>query len=152
MVQPQEAGICTEDLDVQAEIVNLHNALRSNVQPSAKNMLKMRYSAEVAASAQAWIDNCQLAHGPNTSRIIKGYELGENLHESTEIKTWTEVINAWYAERGRYTYPRGVTYPTGHYTQVVWFSSYEVGCGVKLCNDVYFYGCHYYRAYVKTIL
>lgn len=36
--------------------------------------------------------------------------------------------------------------------QVVWNSSYKIGCGVKLCpNGIYFYACHYYRAYVILI-
>lgn len=36
--------------------------------------------------------------------------------------------------------------------QVVWNSSYKVGCGVAFCrNSTYFYGCHYYRAYVNLI-
>lgn len=34
--------------------------------------------------------------------------------------------------------------------QVVWSSSYRVGCGMTHCTNkgVYIYGCHYYRAYV----
>lgn len=32
--------------------------------------------------------------------------------------------------------------------QLVWNSSYKVGCGVAVCSNVYIYGCHYYRAYV----
>lgn len=35
-----------------------------------------------------------------------------------------------------------------HFHQVVWSSSYKVGCGVALCSNTYFYGCQYYRAYV----
>uniref|UniRef100_A0A667X6V6 Cysteine-rich venom protein-like n=1 Tax=Myripristis murdjan TaxID=586833 RepID=A0A667X6V6_9TELE len=48
-----------------------------------------------------------------------------------------------------YQYPNGSTNgkAIGHYTQVVWYSSYKVGCGAKLCpGNIYFYGCHYYRA------
>lgn len=36
--------------------------------------------------------------------------------------------------------------------QVVWNSSYKVGCGVAKCQNVYMYGCHYYRAYVAPLL
>lgn len=33
------------------------------------------------------------------------------------------------------------------FCQVVWNSSYKVGCGMTLCpNGIYFYACHYYRA------
>lgn len=46
--------------------------------------------------------------------------------------------------------PKTMTFCFCH--QVVWNSSYKVGCGVAFCrNSTYFYGCHYYRAYVTLI-
>uniref|UniRef100_A0A8C3AB43 ShKT domain-containing protein n=1 Tax=Cyclopterus lumpus TaxID=8103 RepID=A0A8C3AB43_CYCLU len=99
------------------------------------------YSEEVAASAQAWVDNCILGHGAPSTR----YELGENMFYSSAPDSWTDVINAWHAEVSRYLYPKGSS--SGHYTQVVWNSSYKIGCGVALCpNSIYLYACHYYRA------
>ncbi|XP_070768808.1 cysteine-rich venom protein ENH1 [Enoplosus armatus] len=141
-------NICPENTAVQAEIVDQHNAFRRAVQPTASNMLKMNYSEEVAASAQTWVDNCVLAHGAPSTRMLNGYELGENLFYSSSPYSWTDVINAWHSEVSRYQYPYGSTngQPIGHYTQVVWNSSYRVGCAVKLCKNIYFYGCHYYRA------
>ncbi|KAL7394476.1 hypothetical protein ABVT39_026587 [Epinephelus coioides] len=114
----------------------------------------LSYSEEVAASAQAWVDKCILAHGPVRSRLYNGYQLGENLFYSSKPYPWTAVINSWHNEVAHYQYPNGSTNgkPIGHYTQVVWNSSYRVGCGVKLCpKNIYFYGCHYYRAYVTLI-
>uniref|UniRef100_A0A673B840 ShKT domain-containing protein n=1 Tax=Sphaeramia orbicularis TaxID=375764 RepID=A0A673B840_9TELE len=134
-----------------AEIVDQHNVFRRDVQPTASNMLRMNWSDEVAANAQAWLNKCILAHGPPSTRTINGtrYELGENLFYSSIPYTWTDVISAWHGEVAHYQYPNGSTnsQTVGHYTQVIWNSSYKVGCGVTLCpNDVYFYGCHYYRA------
>ncbi|XP_073340782.1 cysteine-rich venom protein [Pagrus major] len=133
---------------VQNEIVNLHNHFRRNVSPNATNMLKMNYSDEVAVSAQAWVDRCILAHGAPSTRTLKGYELGENLFYSSKPLSWTDVITAWHNEESKFTYPLGDWKTTGHYTQVVWNSSYRVGCGMTYCtnDDVYFYACHYYRA------
>ncbi|XP_049901663.1 cysteine-rich venom protein pseudechetoxin [Epinephelus moara] len=142
-------NVCPNSKTLQAEIVDHHNAIRRAVQPTASNMLQMSYSEEVAASAQAWVDKCILAHGPVRSRLYDGYQLGENLFYSSKPYPWTAVINAWHSEVARYQYPNGSTNgkPIGHYTQVVWNSSYKVGCGVKLCpKNIYFYGCHYYRA------
>ncbi|KAF0031783.1 hypothetical protein F2P81_016338 [Scophthalmus maximus] len=78
-----------------------------------------------------------------------GYELGENLFYSSSPYPWTDVVGAWHSEVSHYLYPNGSTNggTIGHYTQVVWNSSYRVGCGMTLCpNNIYFYGCHYYRA------
>uniref|UniRef100_A0A665UGQ9 Cysteine-rich venom protein-like n=1 Tax=Echeneis naucrates TaxID=173247 RepID=A0A665UGQ9_ECHNA len=143
------ADICPENTKVQTEIADKHNAFRRAVQPTASDMLRMDYSAEVAVSAQAWVDRCILAHGAPSTRMLNGYELGENLFYASTPMSWTAVIGAWHSEVSFYLYPNGSTngHAIGHYTQVVWNSSYKVGCGMKLCYDnIYLYGCHYYRA------
>ncbi|XP_068179167.1 cysteine-rich venom protein isoform X3 [Antennarius striatus] len=143
-------NICAENPAVQTAIVDQHNAFRRAVEPPASDMLIMRYDADVAASAQAWVDRCILAHGDPTTRMLNGYELGENLFYSSKRTPWTDAIAAWHSEVASFTYPVGSANgrPTGHYTQVIWNSSYKVGCGVTFCPDekVYFYACHYYRA------
>uniref|UniRef100_A0A3Q3M0S4 Cysteine-rich venom protein pseudechetoxin-like n=1 Tax=Mastacembelus armatus TaxID=205130 RepID=A0A3Q3M0S4_9TELE len=142
------AGICPNNKNIQAEIADIHNAFRREVQPTASDMLIMYYSEEIAASAQAWVENCKMSHGPPASRMFNGYELGENLFHSQSIYPWSDVIRTWHSEVTHYQYPNGSKdgKPIGHYTQVVWNTSYKVGCGVALCSNVYFYGCHYYRA------
>ncbi|XP_037532635.1 cysteine-rich venom protein [Nematolebias whitei] len=144
---PQD--ICPTNATVQAKIVDVHNAFRRAVDPPAADMLMMTYSEELAASVQAWVDECDLRHGPPNSRQLDGYELGENLYFSSSPSSWTSVIRAWNDEKSNYLYPNRSTngQPIGHYTQVVWSSSYRVGCGFTQCpNNVYFYGCQYYRA------
>ncbi|KAJ8415912.1 hypothetical protein AAFF_G00404690 [Aldrovandia affinis] len=141
--------ISTDNAIVQAEILNLHNAFRRAVKPTASNMLKMSWSAAAAKSAQEWVNGCSMSHGPPSSRMIGDYECGENLMEASTALPWSAVINAWHSEVKNYQYSNGSANGgvIGHYTQVVWFSSYEVGCAVASCeNSIYFYGCHYYRA------
>lgn len=141
--------VCTENTTVQAVIVNQHNAFRRAVEPTASDMLKMSWSDEAAASAQAWVNTCAMAHGPPSSRMLGDYECGENLFKSSAAYSWTDVVTAWHSEVKDYLYPNGSIngQPIGHYTQVVWNSSYKVGCGVALCpGSVWFYGCHYFRA------
>lgn len=140
--------ICPDNPAVQAEIVNYHNELRRAVE-HASDMLLMSYDEKAAVNAQAWVDQCILAHGAPSTRLIDGYELGENLFYSSSLNSWTDAITDWHAEVSHYLYPSGSTNgkSVGHYTQVVWNSSYKIGCGVKLCpNGIYFYACHYYRA------
>uniref|UniRef100_A0A3P8UW95 Cysteine-rich venom protein-like n=1 Tax=Cynoglossus semilaevis TaxID=244447 RepID=A0A3P8UW95_CYNSE len=140
--------LCTLNLDVQKEIVDQHNDFRRNVQPTAADMLKMSYSKEVGHSAQSWVNRCLLKHGPVMSRMINGYQMGENLFYSSYYLSWTDVIKAWHSEVEHYKFPIGSIngQPTGHYTQMVWKGSYKIGCGVKLCGEVFLYGCQYYRA------
>uniref|UniRef100_H3C1H1 ShKT domain-containing protein n=1 Tax=Tetraodon nigroviridis TaxID=99883 RepID=H3C1H1_TETNG len=141
-------GICTENTTVQAEIADVHNAFRRAVQPAAADMLRMTYDQDVAAVAQAWLSKCLLRHGPPAARMLNGYELGENLFYSSSPYSWTQVISAWHGEVANFLYPNTSANggSIGHYTQIVWNTAYKVGCGVALCSNVYFYGCHYYRA------
>ncbi|XP_037389823.1 serotriflin isoform X2 [Pygocentrus nattereri] len=141
-------AICTNLTAVQEEIVNLHNAFRRSVVPQASNMLKMSWSKEAAVSAQNWVNTCSMKHGPPSTRMLGTYEMGENLFKSTGMFAWTAVVTAWHSEVVDYEYPTGSINgePIGHYTQVVWYGSYEVGCGVAKCGSNYFYACHYYRA------
>ncbi|KAF7226589.1 cysteine-rich venom protein-like [Nothobranchius furzeri] len=142
------ADVCPENTMVQAEIVDVHNDFRRAVDPSAADMLMMTYSEELAEHAQAWVNNCTMKHGPPSARMIDGYEVGENLFFSPSPTSWKSVINAWYDEKSHYVYPNGSRDGTriNHYTQLIWNSSYRVGCGLNLCNSTYFYDCRYYRA------
>uniref|UniRef100_A0A8C6TDG2 SCP domain-containing protein n=1 Tax=Neogobius melanostomus TaxID=47308 RepID=A0A8C6TDG2_9GOBI len=131
--------LCTTDTQVQDEIVNLHNDLRRSVNPPAQDMLQM----EIATALQTWVDGCSLAHGlpssPGGEPLLCFFS-----------KTWTTVIKAWYDEVENYKYPNGSTNgkEVGHYTQVIWNSSYRVGCAMAMCpqDNVYFYACRYFRA------
>uniref|UniRef100_A0AAZ1X0W8 ShKT domain-containing protein n=1 Tax=Oreochromis aureus TaxID=47969 RepID=A0AAZ1X0W8_OREAU len=128
---------------LSAEIVDVHNAFRRAVQPSASDMLIMVSRAFNSNSECGSTSCCHVSH------CQKGYHLGENLFYSSSLKSWTDVIGAWHSEVERYNYPIGSTNgkSIGHYTQVIWNSSYKVGCGATLCPDnIYYYGCHYYRA------
>uniref|UniRef100_UPI0037E8278F cysteine-rich venom protein DIS2 n=1 Tax=Semicossyphus pulcher TaxID=241346 RepID=UPI0037E8278F len=142
-------NICTQHKAVQDEIVDMHNTYRREVQPTASDMLMMSYDEDLAASSQAWVDNCIQDHGEPNTRMLNGYQLGENMYASNFPQTWTEVIEAWHNELAHYVYPNGSrnNETIGHYTQVVWNSSYRVGCGVAVCpNSIYLYACQYYRA------
>ena len=57
---------------------------------------------------------------------------------------WTAAITAWYDENKIYDYSRpGYSVPTGHFTQLVWVGTTEVGCGVTVCNGRPLYTCSY---------
>ncbi|XP_037617514.1 cysteine-rich venom protein TEL1-like [Sebastes umbrosus] len=129
-------------------IVNKHNALRRGVQPTASNMLEMSWSSEAAANAQKWANSCSMNHSPASSREISTSGCGENLYMSSFENTWENAIQSWYDEVKDYRYGVGSTNGgvIGHYTQVVWYRSNKVGCGVAICPNAsykYFYVCQY---------
>uniref|UniRef100_A0A3Q2DQD9 Cysteine rich secretory protein 3 n=1 Tax=Cyprinodon variegatus TaxID=28743 RepID=A0A3Q2DQD9_CYPVA len=131
----------------QTEIVNKHNTLRRGVNPTASNMMKMSWNKEAAANAQAWAATCSMQHSSSSSREITS-GCGENLYMSSSKNTWSNAIQTWYNEVKDYRYGVGSTNGgvVGHYTQVVWAKSNQVGCAMAYCPNSkykYFYVCHY---------
>jgi len=80
------------------------------------------WSATVAASAQAWADTCPSTHSGS------GY--GENIAWATTDIGESAVVQLWYDEESLYDYSNpGFSSDTGHFTQVVWKGTMEIGCG-----------------------
>ncbi|XP_060471696.2 cysteine-rich secretory protein 2-like isoform X1 [Panthera onca] len=146
---PSFAALSTTRIQVQKEIVHKHNELRRSVSPPASNMLKMEWSREAAANAQKWANKCTLEHS-NAKDRKTSTNCGENLYMSSHPTSWSAPIQSWYDEKDNFIYGKGAKTAgavVGHYTQVVWYSSYHVGCGVAYCpnQDIlkYYYVCQY---------
>ncbi|KFP74139.1 Cysteine-rich secretory protein 2, partial [Acanthisitta chloris] len=134
--------------DQQKLIVDRHNALRRSVQPTASNMMKMEWSPLAAKNAQKWANQCTLGHSPPNQRTTDVL-CGENLFMSSAPFSWSNVLQAWYDEKKNFKYGTGAKTKgavIGHYTQLIWYNSYQVGCGVSYCpmsSYKYFYVCQY---------
>uniref|UniRef100_A0A452QBY5 ShKT domain-containing protein n=1 Tax=Ursus americanus TaxID=9643 RepID=A0A452QBY5_URSAM len=83
-------------------------------------------------------------------RFSLGTKCGENLYMSSYPAPWSEAIQNWYEERHNFVYgvgPKSSDAVVGHYTQLVWYSSYRVGCGIAYCPNQeslkYYYVCQY---------
>ncbi|XP_073080336.1 cysteine-rich secretory protein 2-like isoform X9 [Manis javanica] len=146
---PAFTALLTNQTQVQREIVNKHNELRKSVSPPASNMLKMEWSRETTANAQRWANKCTLHHS-NPEERKTSTKCGENLYMSSNPTAWPNAIQSWYDEGNNFIYGVGPTSPSdvvGHYTQVVWYSSYLVGCGIAYCPNQdrlkYYYVCQY---------
>nr|XP_020026245.1 cysteine-rich secretory protein 1 [Castor canadensis] len=143
--------LTTEPQAVQEEIVNIHNTFRRNVFPPARNMLKMMWSPEAAENARILARYCDFAHSDPLERRLKNTFCGENLHLESYPISWSNVIEIWYNESRYFTYGEWTSSDddtrTDRYTQVVWASSYLIGCGVASCRKEripqYLYICHY---------
>ncbi|XP_021358308.1 peptidase inhibitor 16-like [Mizuhopecten yessoensis] len=75
------AAVSTEGFTAaeKQDIVDHHNDVRSNVQPTASNMLKLKWNDELAATAQSHADKCIFRHNRERSSSTSFSYVGENL-------------------------------------------------------------------------
>lgn len=110
-------------------ITRQHNLARESVSPAASSPLPaLAWSSTLAATAQAWADGCKFSHS--------GGPYGENIYATSGTSTPTDVVGSWVSEKSKYNYANNSCSGTcGHYTQVVWAASLNLGCGVKNCTQ-----------------
>jgi uncharacterized protein YkwD len=95
----------------------------------------LTWSAEVAASAQQWANRCVFDHDPNS-------DLGENLAWGEQLSA-TETVKLWYEEISQYNYASPGFGPAGHFTQVIWRGSHQLGCAKAICGSDVYWVCRY---------
>ncbi|XP_063147517.1 cysteine-rich venom protein kaouthin-2-like [Candoia aspera] len=141
------AAESTSRIEKQKEIVDRHNYLRRTVNPKASNMLQMEWHSNAAKNAKSWADKCSFGHSPANLRTVEKLNCGENLFMSTHPHSWTAVLQSWHDEAKNFQHgigPRPANAVTGHYTQMVWYNSYRVGCAAVKCpTSKFYYVCHY---------
>jgi pathogenesis-related protein 1 len=131
---------------VADEFVAGHNQVRSEVTQPANYpgnwapLPPVAWSAAVASSAQAWANHlrdtadCNLAHDGAT-------EYGENVAGGmTAAFSPSAALDMWVSdEKPIYLYNPVYAFDnaTGHYTQIVWRNSVEIGCGIAQCSTGY---------------
>ena len=125
-------------------VLEAHNKVRK------KHGLKaLKWSNALAAYSQQWANNlgssgsCKMIHRPGTPPY------GENLYWASPLRwstgestiqdvTIKEVVKTWADEEKWYDYASNSCQPgkqCGHYTQIVWENTTEVGCAIKVCAD-----------------
>jgi uncharacterized protein YkwD len=124
---------------VSSAIVEAHNSVRNKV-----GVPPLAWSDELAQVAQNWAERLVGSGAFEHSRTGK---YGENIFEVSGTG-WTsnaqEVVGNWAAESGNYQYPTNTcTGVCGHYTQLVWKDTKEVGCGVARDNNREVWVCNY---------
>lgn len=156
IAQAQAQGLTTQvyDLSSQAgitEMLAMHNDLRQQV-----GVPPLTWSTDLAASAQSWADlllaNQAFQHSP-ASRRRRG-TIGENLHQrraglGMSYATPSQAVAGWINEQSFYTYQTNTCQPgrmCGHYLQMVWADTRQVGCGMARAADARreVWACHYY--------
>jgi glioma pathogenesis-related protein 2 len=124
------SGESTLDLAIlRRSILTEHNTYRSKHYSP-----KLTTSNSLDKNAQDWANHLAIEkifeHSDNL-------QVGENIYVSYDhklsvnAKTLAEnVVNFWYSEVANYNYMKpGFSDNTGHFTQVIWKNSLELGCG-----------------------
>jgi len=103
----------------------------------------LTWSTKLADIAQKWANTlkakgCAFEHSP-------GAKYGENLAGGTSGALDPEgATTMWYDEIKKYNFAKGgFSMETGHFTQVVWTTTKQVGCGQVTCKGMDIYVCNY---------
>lgn len=102
----------------------------------------LTWSPKVAAAAQRWANHlrdqgCAFEHSQT--------EYGENLAAgSTGSMSPRQAVAMWMEEKRDYDFGRGgFSMKTGHFTQVIWRGSSQLGCGMSSCDGMDIWVCNY---------
>ncbi|KAL8600846.1 hypothetical protein ACOMHN_056504 [Nucella lapillus] len=123
-------GSSSMDKNFVEETIKAHNEYRKRHQAPP-----LSHSKELSAQAQKWADQLAATGSfQHSGATIRGEKLGENIAKkwssAPQAYTGQEVTDQWYSEVKMHefgTEPR--TLSAGHFTQVVWNGSREVGVG-----------------------
>jgi pathogenesis-related protein 1 len=131
-----------------------HNAVRAAVMTTPA-LQPLVWSDKLAQYAQQWADNlamtsCSSPHH-RSQQDLQSVGYGENLAAFTSsfgMSTAQQAVDGWGGEKSCYTfgtfmvtdkcdttcYTNMHSDGCGHYTQIVWRKSTQVGCGVATCK------------------
>jgi len=138
--QPGLAG------DFSERVLAAHNAERT-----ALGLPPLAWSDKLAADAAAWASHLaelgRFEHSPHDGRVGEG----ENLWMGTRgWFTLEEMVGGWSEEKRDYSYgPFGIARGSsgqkvvGHYTQMIWRTTAEVGCAVSSGGGWDYLVCRY---------
>ena len=145
---PTNNSLSGNSLNTQ-QILAAHNVYRIEL-----GMPSLTWSTVLANYAQAWADelvnnrNCQLKHRPQENNDPWNLIYGENIFSGSSGYTIIDAVNDWGSEKKMFD-PKsrkciGDWSTCGHYTQLVWRKTTQVGCAIAKCaNGTIIMVCNY---------
>jgi uncharacterized protein YkwD len=144
--------------DAKREKFNKAMLKRHNFYRGIAGIPKFKWNKKIEKNAQAWADKlkksheCNMMHSTQASRSNKASfsYLGENLYwgwssagSKISKKLAFDSVDSWYNEIRDFQYSKkGVVCPLrgkkgaiGHFTQVMWSSTKDLGCGYAQCKN-----------------
>ncbi|KAH0621812.1 hypothetical protein JD844_023450 [Phrynosoma platyrhinos] len=120
---PGKADILLSEISEmqKKEIVDKHNAIRRQVQPTASNMMKMMWDEKAAMNARSRAGKCQAISSPKEERMVDGVLCGEIVLETNYATLWSDAIETMSEGKTYFKYRTGSTDPTKNvygYTQI----------------------------------
>jgi pathogenesis-related protein 1 len=149
------AGLAAQPADAVATLT-AHNMVRSAVR--VPDLVWSEDLATIATDYAATLEQQGCPSEPPHSPASKQGPLGENLYWASPViwndgrtepqqLTPKQVVDTWAAEKVNYNYQTNTCTPgevCGHYTQLVWAATTEVGCGYAVCaNNSQVWVCNY---------
>jgi pathogenesis-related protein 1 len=120
------------DLPVLTDMLAQTNAERSLVSDAP-----LQWSSDLANRAQSWAIQCNFSHNQNRGNSGENIYADSNVSESAS-DAGIAAETAWAQEKQYYD-PSTNTCASGqvcgHYTQLVWSSTTQVGCAVVNCPN-----------------
>jgi hypothetical protein len=141
---PDVPGGVGEPAELQG-ITLAHNQARAAVTTDTP-LPSLTWNPNLAATAAAWVAQCRdtdaptglIDHNPGRSDGHP-YYVGENIYASGGGADPQQAVELWVSEAGNYDYAtNGCNGVCGHYTQVVWRATLELGCAVGNCPGLQF--------------
>jgi pathogenesis-related protein 1 len=126
-------------------MIDQHNVWRAKVGVSS-----LKWSDELASYAQVWANHlaekgCEMQHRPRSGEFTQKY--GENIYWCSGMKATPQaVVDSWASELADFNVKKlecNKGKVCGHYTQVIWSSTLEVGCAMARCGNQEIWVCNY---------
>lgn len=118
--------------DFQAQVLLEHNKCRY-----IHHSPPLIWSDSLSEGAQSWAEH--LAESGSLKHSLST-DYGENVAYSSCSLTGYDLSQLWYDEIKHYSFASpGFSSQTGHFTQLVWASSRELGVGRAVARDGTFY-------------
>ena len=127
---------------IRKDILSSHNYHRGR-----HRVDDLKRNSEIEAIAQGYAEQLAPTHSINHStNKYNGQSLGENLYMSSGSGiNGEDATNSWYSEIENYDFSTHYSDgTTGHFTQLVWKGTKEIGCGVACDGTFCCVVCNYY--------